>query len=499
MEKGGATVKRIKLVSGLLVFLMLLSTAACGGKSTPQGRDMTVVTPQEKVSSIGVPKAQAAEEGVQITVYNDNMALVNDHRTIELKEGINEVRFSNVTARIDPTSVWFSSLTDPENTKVLEQNFEYDLVDTNKLLAKFVDEKIKVVTKDGTVYQGKLLGNSGGIILQKDDGSTVVVQSDNVRELSFPSLPEGLITKPTLMWLLEAGQSGAHDISVSYLTAGMDWRADYVLSLSPDDSKADLTGWVSVDNKSGATFKEAHLKLVAGELHRALPTPEPRVLMRAEKAVPVPTKQVEERAIFEYHLYDVKRPVTLKDNQTKQIEFVTAGGIPVEKWFVLDSGRSYFWRGDRQQGNVQVQIRFKNDSDSGLGIPLPKGKVRIYKADTDGSQQYIGEDAIDHTPKDENVRLTVGKAFDVVGERVMTDHRNLGDRARQESWKITLRNHKESDVTVHVIEHPGNWAEWEVVKESQEHHKLDAGTMEYVVKVPANGEAEVTYTIVYRW
>ncbi len=493
--------KRVKWVSGLLAFAMLLSLAACGGGKATVGKKggMTVVTPQKTSEVLGAPKAEAAGEGVQLTVYNDNTALVNDRRTIDLKEGVNEVRFSNVTAQIDPTSVRFASLTDPENTHVLEQNFEYDLVNSRKLLQKFVDETIRVVTKDGTTYQGKLLGSSGGIILQQEDGRTLVIQSDDVREMSFPSLPEGLITKPTLMWLLEAGQAGAHNVQVSYLTGGLNWKADYVLALSPDDTKADLTGWVSVDNESGTTFKDAHLKLVAGELHRAMPTPAPREVLRTEKVMPAPTKQVEERAIFEYHLYDVKRPVTLKNNQTKQVQFVTASGVPMEKRFVLDSGRSYTWRNNKQQGNVQVQVRFKNDADSGLGIPLPKGTVRIYKEDTDGSQQFIGEDAIDHTPKDENISLTVGKAFDVVGERVMTDRKSLGKSARQESWKITIRNHKDSDVTVHVIEHPGRWVEWEVVKESQEHHKLDAGTMEYVVKVPANGEAEVTYTIVFRW
>ncbi len=492
--------KRVKWISGLLVFVMLLSLVACGGgKAKSEANEMAVITPQKAPGGIGAPKAEAAGEGVQITVYNDNTALVNDHRTIDLKKGDNEVRFSNVTAQIDPTSVRFSSLTDPENTQVLEQNFEYDLVNTQKLLEKFVDETIRVVTKDGTTHQGKLLGSSGGIILQQKDGSTLVIQSDDVRELSFPSLPEGLITKPTLMWLLEAGQAGAHNVQVSYLTGGMDWQADYVLALSPDDTKADLTGWVSVDNKSGATFKDTHLKLVAGSLHRVWPTPAPRVMLKEERPAAAPTEQVQERAIFEYHLYDVKRPVTLKDNQTKQIEFVTASEVPVEKWFVLDSGRSYIWRGNKQQGNVQVQIRFKNDADSGLGIPLPKGKVRIYKEDTDGSQQFVGEDAIDHTPKDEKVSLIVGKAFDVVGERTMTDHKNLGERARQESWKITLRNHKDSAATIHVIEHPGRWAEWEVVKESQKHEKLDAGTIEYLVDVPANGEATVTYTIIFRW
>ena len=483
----------------LVLALVLVLSAACQPRPTATPTVPTVLIPTrgEKMESSKVPTAHAAEPGVQLTVYNDNTALVNDVRNISLKEGVNEVRFTDVASKIDPTSVHFASVTDPTGTQVLEQNFEYDLVSTDKLLQKYIDSKIKVLTKDGTSYQGKLLGVAGGIILQKDDGTTVVVSRDNVQDLSFPSLPEGLITKPTLSWLVKAAKGGDHTIEVAYLTEGIGWHSDYVLALSADDSHADLTGWVTVDNEAGTTFKDAHLKLIAGALHR-VEERRPPVL---KAAVPAPTatpeKQVKERNLFEYHLYDVARPVTLKNNQTKQIEFVSAHGIPVEKWFVLDSQRSWRWGGNSSKGQVQVQIRFKNDKDSGLGIPLPKGKVRIYKADVDGSQQFVGEDSIDHTPKDEPVKLVVGQAFDIVGQRTQLSSKKLGSNSRQETWKVEIRNHKDEKVTVHVIEH--FWGDWEIVKESLKHQKIDAYTIQYVVEVPANGTAQVTYTVMYTW
>ncbi len=484
-----------KIVFLALVSVLVLS-AACQPKPT-KTPTVLISSTREKAGKV-VQSVHAAEPELQLTVYNDDMALVNDIRNISLKQGVNEVRFKDVAAKIDATSVHFSSLTDPSGTQVLEQNFEYDLVSTDKLLQKYIDSKIKLVTKDGTEYQGKLLGSAGGIILQKSDGTTVVIRQDDVQEISFPSLPEGLITKPTLSWLVKASKGGDQTVSVAYLTGGIGWHSDYVLALSADDSHADLTGWVTVDNKAGTTFKDAHLKLVAGELHRVVQ--KNIALLKGAERPPIatPQKQVQERNLFEYHLYDVSRPVTLKDNQTKQIEFVSAHGIPVSKWFVLDSQRTpWRWSGNLGKGNVQVQIRFKNDKESGLGIPLPKGKVRIYKADTDGSQQFVGEDSIDHTPKDENVKLVVGQAFDIVGERTQVSSRKIGDHSRQETWKVEIRNHKDEKVVVHVIEH--FWGDWEIVKESQKHQKLDAHTVQYLVEVPANGTADVTYTVMYSW
>ncbi|MDY7039995.1 MAG: DUF4139 domain-containing protein [Chloroflexota bacterium] len=453
--------------------------------------------------------AQAQSEGVELTVYNQNVALVKDRRTMELKLGTNEVRFSDVAALIDATSVHFLSLTDPGGTAVLEQNYEYDIVGSSKLLRKYVDQEIGLVTEDGTTYTGTLLSGADDIILQGDDGQVTVVKLDSVREFSFPALPEGLITRPTLVWLLRAAEAGAHDVEVTYMTSGVNWRANYIIVLADDDKSLDLTGWVTLDNRSGASYEDAKLKLVAGDIHRAAEPGRVAVAEEYGAVMPTPAPQVAERAFFEYHLYEVQRPVTVKDNQTKQIEFATASGVPAEKFFVYDGAQMGYYGyyspvtepsyGTATNTKVMVMLEFENGEDQGLGIPLPKGTVRVYKRDVDGAELLVGEDSIDHTPKDETVRLYVGDAFDIVGERIQTDFKKLGERSLEESFEITLRNHKNEAVEVRVVEHMYRWSEWEIVEESAEHTKTDAQTIEYRLQIPANGEETVTYTIRYRW
>jgi len=458
--------------------------------------------------AIGMSAAQAQDKGIELTVYNQNLALVKDRRTLKLSEGLNEVAFSDVAARVDPTSVHFRSLTDPEGTAILEQNYEYDIVGSAKLLRKYVGREINLVTEDGSAYSGTLLSGEDDIIIQAPDGEVTVVRRDAVREFTFPELPEGLITKPTLVWKLSAAQAGDQEIEVTYLTEGVNWSADYVALLAEDDKSLDLDGWVTLDNQSGTTYEDAKLKLIAGEIHRvseeayAVPVP------MWEKAAGVPP-QVEERAFFEYHLYEVKRPVTVKDNQTKQIEFVSGSSVPAEKFFVYDGAqmpfRAYYRPftepsyGIPTNKKVMVMLEFHNGEEQGLGVPLPKGKVRVYKEDVDGGAEFVGEDRIDHTPKDERVRLYLGDAFDIVGERIQTDFEKLGSRTIEESFEITLHNHKEEDVEVRVVEHLYRWSEWEIMEESQAHEKLDAQTIEYRVKVPADEEAKVSYTVRYRW
>ena len=460
-------------------------------------------------SGAGKSAAQAAGTGVELTVYNQDLALVKEHRLLELNDGLNEVHFSDVAARIDPTSVHFHSLTDPEGTAVWEQNFEYDVVGSERLLEKYVDQDIRLVTEDGTVYDGTLLSGAGDIILQRQDGGVTVVQRGRVQEFSFPELPEGLITRPTLVWLLETETAGEHEAEVTYMTRGINWSANYVVLLAQDDESLDLDGWVTLDNRSGATYRDAKLKLIAGDIHRA---PEPdaakgmviyEAMARAEIAPPV-----EEREFFEYPLYEVHRRVTVKDKQTKQIEFVTATGVAVEKFFVYDGARGVrFWgwlNTDQGYGaqagskKVRVMLEFKTGED-GVDAELPRGTVRVYKEDVDDAHLLVGEDTIDHTPKDEQVRLYVGDAFDIVGERTQTDFKMPGARTMEESYHITLRNHKDEDVEVRVVEHMFRWSEWQIIAESAEHDKLDAQQVEWRMTVPADGEAEVTYTVRYRW
>ena len=443
--------------------------------------------------------AQAQETTVDLTVYNSNIGMVKEIRQFQLDTGVNQVAVTDVPSQIIPESVHFRSLDDP-NAVVLEQNYEYDIVGSQKLLQKYVDQPIVVITQDGSKHEGTLLSGADNIIIQTEDGGVDVLKSDQVRQFSFPALPEGLITRPTLKWLVNASKSGNQKVEMAYLTNGISWQSNYVLALSQDSSKLDLDGWITLDNRSGAAYKDARLKLVAGEVHRTQ-SPRRDMVVYKEMAVPAsaPVPEVEQREFAEYHLYEIPRPVTIKNNQTKQIQFLSTRDVPAEKIFVFDS-----WTGNLRptdsgamKGNISVKVRF-NTGEEGVNTQLPAGVVRLYQPDVDGSPLFIGEDRIGHTPKGEDVTLTVGEAFDLVGERLQTKHKRLGDNAWRESYKITLRNHKDEDVEIHVVEHLNRGVNWEITNASPENYiQLNSNTIEWVVNVPADGEAEVVYTVEY--
>ncbi len=453
-------------------------------------------------------RATAAPKGPEVTVYNSNIALVKETRSIQLESGLNHVRIQDVPAKIDPTSLHFTSLTDPEHTVVLEQNFEYDLVNTLKVLNKYIDREVRITTRDGSVYVGTLLNAQGDVMLRSNEG-IVILKQDQIQKFELAKLPEGLITRPTLDWLVRAAQEGEHDVELAYLTEGLQWHANYVILLSQEETAVDLTGWVTVDNRSGGTFEDAKLKLVAGEIARAgYPRPVVTREVAKEEVVPMPAAPpVEERKFFEYHLYEVQRPVTLLNNQTKQIEFITASAVPATKRYILKLASIAYTGGvfadpevaSKTRGNPDVYIEFKTGKDTPLDKPLPAGVVRMYKEDVDGSPLLVGETQIGHTPVGEEVKLRVGKAFDIVGERTQTDYTKLGPRALEESYKIVIRNHKEEDVTVRVVEPMFRASEWEIVKASADYTQADAHTIYFDVPVKANGEATVTYTVRYRW
>ena len=483
------TKKRTFLWSALAALTLLSATVLGGG---------------------GRPAPAAAQgQGVELAVYNQDLALVQDRRSMNLTKGVSEVRFSDVASQIDPTSVHFQSITDPQGTTVLEQNYEYDVVGSAKLLQKYVDKEIRVVTKDGKQYTGTLLSGDGDVILQASDGQVTVLKLEQIQEFTFPALPEGLITRPTLVWQLDSAKGGVQDVEVTYLTNGINWQANYVAVMAGDEKSLDLTGWVTLDNRSGASYKDAKLKLIAGDINRA-PTSAPMYYKGADMAVTeTPAPAVQERGFFEYHLYEVQRPVTVKDQQTKQIEFVTGSGITATKFFVYDGSQMTYYPVDQPLSDpgygvtsnkkVQVMLEFANKEANGLGIPLPKGTVRVFKQDVDGSTLLVGEDAIDHTPKDETLRLYVGDAFDIVGERVQTNFQaNYDNDWMEESYEITLRNHKDTAVEVRVVEHLFRWSQW-TIKSDQDFVKLDAQTIEFRVPVKANGEVKITYTVRYEW
>lgn len=459
------------------------------------------------VFAASAPTAAIAQTGgVDLTVYNSNIALIQESRQFDLKKGVNIVKVDDVPSSIMPETVHFRSLTDADAV-VLEQNYEYDIVGSQKLLQKYIDKKIDLVTVDGTLYSGKLLSGANDVILQDEDGGVQVIKFDQIRQYSFPALPDGLITRPTLVWMVDASKAGKHNTEISYLSNGLNWSANYVLVLAPDSQSLDLNGWITLDNHSGATFTDARLKLVAGDIHRAAAAKSADTAMMQETLMArAPQPQVAQRQFFEYHLYEVQRPVTIKDNQTKQIEFVTANDAPAVKSFVYDASMPFQPYGpilDPSYGNtgntkVTVQLSF-NTGKEGIDAQLPRGIVRLYQADTDGSPLLIGEDNIDHTPKGEDVTLTIGQAFDLVGERTQTNFKRLGDKTIEESYSIELRNQKaDEDVTIKLVEHLSRGTNWEIVKTSDEgFSKIDANTLSWQVPVKAQGKATITYTVRY--
>ena len=373
--------------------------------------------------------AQESSDQIAVTVYNEGTALIRDQRSLALDEGINVIDFRDVAATIDPTSVSFQSLSHPESTTVLEQNYIYDLVNADALLARYLDETIEITTADGTAYRGQLLsGRHGEAILRAEDGGIVVLRIYDARDIRFPALPDGLITRPTLQWLLRSATGGEQQVELTYLAGGMNWTADYNLLLNETETALDLKGWVTLNNHSGRAFDDARLKLVAGDLNRIQPEPvfaESRAMamdmMEDESAA------VAQRELFEYQLYEVARPVSIKDNETKQIEFVNGTDVTASSYYVFDASprfSGYFSPIDFPQGygsesgDVLTFLQFNTGAESGLGADLPAGRIRVYQSDVDGAGLLIGEDHIDHTPEGEEVRILLGKAFDLVGERI---------------------------------------------------------------------------------
>ena len=459
--------------------------------------------------AMDAPAPLAAQTaGIDLTVYNSDIALVRESREFDLEKGINVVQVTDVPSGIIPETVYFRSLTDP-NASVLEQNYEYDIVGSQKLLEKYVDQPIQIMTKDGMVYEGTLLSGAQDVILQDEEGGVVVVKFDQIQQYSFPALPESLITKPTLVWMVDAGKEGKHEAEIAYLTNGLNWEANYVLVLAQDDKSMDLTGWVTLDNRSGATYEDARLKLVAGDIGRVT---QPEVLLKFAPAMAVGgggPPQVEQREFFEYHLYEVQRPVTIKNNQKKQIEFVSASEVPAKKTFVYEGSPRYipfygpiYDPGYGVTGNKKVDVVLTfNTGEEGVNAQLPKGVIRMYQADVDGAPLLIGEDEIDHTPKGEDVNLTIGQAFDLVGERTQTDFNRIGEKVIEESYRIELRNRKESeDVSIRVIEHMFRGTDWEITETSHpDYKKVDSNTVEWTVEVPAKDSVTITYTVRYSY
>lgn len=457
--------------------------------------------------------AQEDSDGVSLTIYNQGTALVQDRRTFDLEAGTTILNFTDVAASIDATSVNFKSLTDPLGTVVLEQNYVYDLVNSAALLERYIDQRIKVTTLfDGATYEGRLLsGRDGSIILQTDTGEVITLSQSNARDIIFPALPDGLITRPTLRWLLNVASGGEQQVELTYLTGGVSWTADYNLLLNTENTALDLNGWVTLSNTSGAAYTDALVKLVAGDVNRIQPGRVDDMVMEEQAAMPMPTSApaVEQREFFEYQLYEIGRPVTVSDNETKQVEFVSGADVPASTFYVYDSSAPFYgyyspntdpYYGQSGVTDVQNWIEFSTGEDNGLGADLPAGRIRVYQEDVDGAALLIGENSIDHTPKGEDVRFYLGNAFDLVGERTQTGFQFIGDNVLEETWQIKLRNRKDDKaVQIRVPERLARWSNWEIMNPSAEYTKLDAYTIEFRVEVPPGGEVIITYTVRYTW
>jgi len=487
-------------------------------------KKITLLTVFASLLMLGVFSASAQEEPpadepqstVSLTVYNEGTALVRDRRTFSFEEGLNTINFTDVASSIDATSVSFLSLTDPDGTFVLEQNYVYDLVDTYSLIRRFIDQVITVTAADGTVYTGILLSGGDSIILQTESGQVVVLSAYTLRDIQFPVLPNGLITRPTLRWLVNSGVSGDQDIELTYLTGGMSWTADYNVLLTSDKSALDLNGWVTLTNTSGTTYQDAQLKLIAGDVNR-LPTYDEFAYasdMEVMRAVPAEVPQVEQREFFEYKLYEINRLVTVGNNETKQVEFVTSTNVPATTYYVYNASDVFYgyyspivdtYYGNTGITDVQNYLEFTTAEENGVGADLPAGRIRVYQEDVDGAALLIGENSIDHTPEGENVNVYLGNAFDLVGERVQTDFRIISDRVMQETYQITLRNRKDAEtVEIRVPERLFRWSNWQILSATidgatAEYTQQDSATIEFRVQVAPGGEVVLTYTVQYSW
>lgn len=434
---------------------------------------------------------------VSLTIYNDNFGLVKQTQTLEFKKGVGEVNFDDVASQIDPTSVHIL----PKNAgiSILEQNYRYDLVSTQQIMQRYLGSEISLVTKNGDIHKGQLLSFDGQYaILKTSTGEITITSAGQIVDYRYGKLPEGLVLKPTLVWLAESNKDTRSDCEVSYLTNGINWHAEYVALVDKDDKNLSLSGWVSIDNQSGATYKDATLKLVAGKVNRIQPPAPASSFGRGVvyKSMADAAPQFEEESFFEYHLYSLTRRATVADKETKQLSLFPEASTPANKVYTVE-GQSPGWSGQNEKPKVKVNLEFTNAKESGLGMPLPKGKLRVYKADSKGELQFIGEDQIDHTPKDEKVRIFLGEAFDIACERIKSNVVDLGDYHKRETYEIRVKNHKDTDIVVTAVESTPGWWEWHITDSSQEYKKVSAYKVEFSISIKSNSENKFTYTIEY--
>ena len=437
-----------------------------------------------------------------LTVYNSDIALVRDVRNLQLPHGSFDLRFMDIAATVNPATVHFRSLTEPSRVSVLEQNYEYDLLEPEKLLHKYVGREVtlvRAVQEDGSTRQEEvkatLLSYNNAPVWQIGKEIVTGMHADHIR---FPELPNNLYTRPTLIWTLDNSGATRHRVEASYLAGSLKWNADYVLTVARDDKAGDLDGWVTLSNSSGTSFRNAKLQLVAGDLNRVR-----QVLGRMEidamrkNAAPESRPAMSQEAFSDYHLYSLARKTSINNSETKQLSMLTGTGVPVQKRYVVD-GQEFYYRNANHPGApikdvVQVYYQFKNEEQAGLGMPMPAGTVRVYQSDSKGGTQFVGEDRIDHTPKDETLKIKIGNAFDVVCERNQIDWEKIASSVYEVEYEVTLRNHKAAPITVEVNEPIGGT--WRMLRSSHQWTKTAAWAGQFTVPVSADGTAVLKYRV----
>jgi hypothetical protein len=449
----------------------------------------------------------ADQTDLSLTVYNSSLALVRDVRQLNLAAGESHLRFMDIAASINPAAVHFRSLTEPAKLSVLEQDYEYDLLDPSKLLQKFVGREVTLVrpkmnsgTTEYDEVKATLLSLNGAPVWKIGNEIVTGLSYESIR---FPELPDNLYERPTLLWTLQNSGARRHKVEASYLTSNLSWNADYVLNVAKDETNGDLDGWVTLVNHSGTQFKNAQLQLVAGDLHRVVAQNgmDEMKAMGAVAGAAVARAPFQQESFSEYHLYSLNRRTSILDQESKQISLLNASHFPLQKVFVVN-GQPYYYRSAAQPGApakdpVQVFYKFKNEDKVGLGMPLPAGTIRVYQADSRGGSLFVGEDHIDHTPKDETISLHIGNAFDIVAERKQTDYKVLSNRLYEFEYEITLRNHKDMPITIEVNEPIGG--DWEMLNSTFKFTKTAAFAAQFDVPVDKDGTAVLRYRVRVRY
>jgi hypothetical protein len=473
-------------VPGALRVTWDLGQAAPAGAGEPSSVELTVYNPPSQRSYY------YSRSGLLEFEPSNGIALVKERRSAELPSGLARLSLAGVAAHLSPGSVRFASLTDPL-ARVLEQDYDYDLVSAQKILERYVDQTVTVRAENRS-YTGKLLATSP-VVLQTSEG--VKLFNERPEFETLPELPRGLLAKPTLNWLLQTTRAGRHDLELSYLTSGLQWSAEYVALVERGATRLDLNGWVNVANDAGVSFKNARLKLVAGEVNLVQAPqyyPYPYYAEAAVRAAGAPSAgdaappQFREQQLFEYRLYSLERATDLASGQSKQIELLAARGVEAKRELVFDSERS---------DKVRVNVEFENRKSAGIGISLPAGVVRVYQPDDEGKLQFLGEDRVDHTPENEKVRLFIGNALDLTAEREQTEYEQLSRCVIRQGYRVSLRNAKDEAAEVKVVEHA--YGDWTIPRESQPHTRESATAFSWRVRLPGKGSAELTYTIDLRY